>query len=193
MKKWNKRILLLISIAAVFNVLMVIAVFYIGIQIATAPDISEIDAAPDGFLTVVLDGEGNKIDSLYMSESNRVYVSMDEIPENMQHAFVAIEDARFYEHIGVDFRGIARAFVKGIKNGGFSEGASTITQQLLKNNVLDDWMEEKTFSDRLSRKVKEQYLAIQLERKYDKEWILENYLNTINLGGGTRGVQVASQ
>lgn len=106
---------------------------------------------------------------------------------------VAIEDERFYEHNGIDVRGIARAGMKAITTGNFSEGASTITQQLLKNNVFTDWTNESTQLERFTRKFQEQYLAVQIEKKYDKNVILENYLNTINLGAGSYGVQAASK
>lgn len=174
-------------------VLMVSVLIFIGIQIVNAPNISEIDATPDGYLTTILDKDGNAMKNLYVAESNRVHVSLDVIPEHLQKAFIAIEDARFETHMGIDIKGIFRAFYQGIKTGSFSQGASTITQQLLKNNVFTGWTGEVTFYDRLCRKIQEQYLAIRLEQKYSKDWILENYLNTINLGGGTRGVQVAAQ
>lgn len=83
--------------------------------------------------------------------------------------------------------------MKAITTGNFSEGASTITQQLLKNNVFTDWTNESTQLERFTRKFQEQYLAVQVEKKYDKSVILENYLNTINLGAGSYGVQAASK
>ena len=166
---------------------------FVGIQIVNAPDISEIDATPSGYLTTVVDKDGNVMKNLFVAESNRVYVSLDVIPDHLEKAFIAIEDARFKTHKGIDIKGIFRAFYQGIKTGSFSQGASTITQQLLKNNVLTGWVGEVTFYDRLCRKIQEQYLAVRLEQKFSKDWILENYLNTINLGGGTRGVQVAAQ
>ncbi len=158
-----------------------------------APDIDDIDATPTGYLSTVLDTEGNVTATLVASGANRVYVTLDEIPENLQHAFVAIEDERFYDHNGIDLQGIARAAVQGIKTRDFSQGASTLTQQLLKNNVFTDWTKESSFAEKLERKIQEQYLAMQLEKKQDKDWILENYLNTINLGQNTLGVQAASE
>lgn len=120
---------------------------------------------------------------------------MDKIPENLAHAFVAIEDARFYEHNGIDIKGIIRAGFIGLTSGHFSEGASTITQQLIKNNVLTSWTSEseKGFAVKVKRKIQEQYLAIMLEKQMDKDKILENYMNTINLGQNTLGVQAASK
>ena len=170
----------------------IIAAFF-TIQIIKAPKLSEIDASPEGYLSTILDKDGEVVNTLYVTESNRIYVGLEYIPKELQEAFIAIEDARFYSHKGVDVQGLFRAFVHGITTGGFDQGASTITQQLLKNNVFTDWMNEETFFDSICRKVQEQFLAVRLEQKYSKEWILENYLNTINLGGGTRGVQVAAQ
>lgn len=163
--------------------------------IDSAPDINEINATPTGQLSTVLDDEGNEIATLVTSGSNREPVTLDRVPKELQEAFVAIEDERFYEHNGIDIKGIIRAGFKGIANGfKFRQGASTITQQLLKNNVFTDWTSEEGFSERLERKIQEQYLAVQLEKKVqDKDWILENYLNTINLGQNTLGVQSASK
>lgn len=161
--------------------------------ILTAPGISTLDAKPEGYRSSVLDDEGNIVLTLSGEGANRVYVTLGEVPKALQQAFVAIEDERFYEHHGVDPKGIARAFVRGIQSGGFSEGASTITQQLLKNNVFEGWTGETTFFDRLVRKVQEQYLAICLELHVTKDWILENYMNTVNLGGGNWGVETAAK
>lgn len=166
---------------------------YQGI-IDSSPDMSRYDVVPTGYSTTVLDSAGNQTATLVASGANRKYATLDQIPEHMQHAFVAIEDSRFYEHNGIDPYGILRAFVKGLSNGlHFSQGASTITQQLIKNNVLTTWTGETTQIERFQRKIQEQYLAIQLEKQVkDKDWILENYLNTINLGSNTLGVQAAS-
>ncbi len=156
-----------------------------------APDITNIDVTPSGFSTFVYDTDGNQIAKLVSTDSNRIPVTWDMIPENLAHAFVAIEDMRFYEHNGIDIQGIIRAGVVGITSGDFSEGASTITQQLLKNNVFSGWTNE-SFIDSIKRKIQEQYLAIQLEKTMSKEEILLNYMNTINLGQNTLGVQAAS-
>lgn len=163
--------------------------------IDSAPDISTIDVTPTGYSTTVLSSDGQETATLVASGANRKYVTIDEIPLDLQHAFVAIEDSRFYEHNGIDPQGIIRAFVVGIGDGfKFSQGASTITQQLIKNNVLTTWTSETSQVERFQRKIQEQYLAIELEKKVnDKEWILENYLNSINLGANTLGVQAAAQ
>ncbi len=161
--------------------------------IESAPDISDIDPSPTGYLSVVLDNQGNETAKLVASGSNRVYVTLDEIPKTVQHAFVAIEDERFYDHNGIDIKGIIRAGLKGIANGfHFNQGASTITQQLLKNNVFEGWTNQSGI-EKVERKIQEQYLAIELSKVKSKEWVLENYLNTINLGQNTLGVQSASR
>ncbi len=161
--------------------------------IASAPDISDIDPTPTGYLSVVLDNQGSQIATLVASGSNRVYVTLDEIPLNLQHAFVAIEDERFYDHNGIDLKGIIRAGISGISNGfHFDQGASTITQQLLKNNVFEGWTNQSGI-EKIQRKIQEQYLALELSKIKSKEWVLENYLNTINLGQNTLGVQAASR
>ena len=159
----------------------------------SAPAVSSLDMMPEGYATTIYDVGHNKIQTLIGSDANREYVELSNVPENVQHAFVAIEDARFYEHYGVDMKGILRAIYSGIsKEEGLKQGASTITQQLLKNQVFGGG-NEKTFFTRLSRKVKEQYLAVQLENEMSKEQILEYYLNTINLGQNTLGIQTASK
>lgn len=166
---------------------------YNGI-LASSPGIEDIDATPTGYLSTILDSKGNTTATLVASGSNRVYVTIDEIPKNLQNAFIAIEDSRFREHNGIDIKGIIRAGVKGVASKfHFSEGASTITQQLLKNNVFTSWTAEKSQADRFKRKIQEQYLALQLEKVQSKDWILENYLNTVNLGQNTLGVQSASR
>lgn len=197
--KWGRKLgftfvqvfLLFMISAAILGVSAGIGVFK-GI-LATAPDIGNIDVTPSGFSTFVYDIEGNQTAKLVSTDSNRIPVSMDMVPEDLAHAFVAVEDARFYDHNGIDIKGILRAAAIGIQNKfHFSEGASTITQQLLKNNVFTDWTSEDSFADRMKRKIQEQYLALELEKVMEKDDILINYMNTINLGQNTLGVQAAS-
>ena len=161
--------------------------------IDNAPDITSESVIPRGYKSVILDSEGNKTADLIAAGSNRIWVGIDKIPEHVQQAFVAVEDERFYEHNGIDIKGIIRAGVKGVLNGfKFTEGASTITQQLLKNSVFD-FMSEDGMIEKVERKLQEQFLAIELERDImTKDEILEAYLNTINLGQNTLGIQAAS-
>ena len=161
--------------------------------IDNAPDVNDIDIMPLGYATFLYDDAGNQIRKLAAPNSNRLPVTLDQIPVDLQHAVVAIEDERFYEHNGIDVKGILRAGMKAITTGDLSEGASTITQQRLKNNVFTNWTSESTQFERFTRKFQEQYLAVQVEKKTDKDTILENYLNTINLGAGSYGVQAAAR
>ncbi len=166
---------------------------YVLRLVASAPDIDLITVSPVESATYICAQDGTYLRRLTLASSNRDIVTLDEIPDSLQKAVVAIEDERFYEHNGIDLRGIARAFISGIFSGSFSEGASTITQQLIKNNVFTSWTQENSFRERFSRKIQEQYLALQLEKRISKEEILEDYLNTINLGAGCYGVQAAAQ
>lgn len=183
----------LILIAILGTAAALACVVYGGFEavLDTAPDITGIDVTPTGFSTFVYDNEGNQTARLVSTDANRIPVTMDMVPVNLQHAFVAIEDERFYEHSGIDIEGILRAAVTGLTTGSFSQGASTITQQLIKNNVFENWTNE-TFSQSVRRKIQEQYLAVELEKTMSKDDILLNYMNTINLGHNTLGVQAAS-
>lgn len=198
-KKWSRKI--------TFTFVQVFLVALIGVAIIgasagigafkgildTAPDIGNIDVTPSGFSTFVYDIEGRQIKKLVSNDSNRIPVTIDMVPQDLKDAFVAIEDSRFYDHNGIDIKGIIRAGVVGIQNRHFSEGASTITQQLLKNNVFTDWTSEDSLADKFKRKFQEQYLALELEKVMDKDTILINYMNTINLGQNTLGVEAASR
>lgn len=184
---------LLIGVCGLILLFTVLFGIYSTILIARCPDIEDVDVSPSGYMSKVYDKEGNEIETLAASGANREYVELDNIPKDLQHAFIAIEDERFYYHNGVDLKGVIRAaFTSLISLGNNSQGASTITQQLLKNNYFTQWMTENNFFDRLNRKIQEQYLAVKLEDIMDKDNILENYLNTINLGSNTLGVQAAS-
>ena len=127
------------------------------------------------------DIDGNEMD--YQSDN---FLNPDEIPSNLKNAFVALEDKRFYDHNGYDTYRIAGAFAKNIIKGGVVEGASTITQQLIKNTHL-------TFEKTMSRKVKEIALATKLEEIYAKDEILSMYLSVIYFGNGAYGVKSASK
>lgn len=163
--------------------------------IDNAPSIDSIDVAPSGFATTLYYSNGKESQKLIGSGANRVYVTLDQIPDYVANAFIAIEDARFRSHNGIDVKGIFRAAFNGVSHvlsgGEFDEGASTLTQQLLKNQIFNGGSEA-TFIAKVERKIQEQYLAVQLEDKLSKDQILEYYLNTINLGQNTLGVQTAS-
>jgi penicillin-binding protein 1A len=191
------RVLIILLIAFIILITSLATGIYNGIVDGT-PSVSDVNIMPSGHATFIYDQDGNMLQQLNSADGNRISVSISEIPENMQHAIVAIEDARFYEHNGIDPVGMVRAVAVAISTG-FSktEGASTITQQLLKNNVFTEWTTETRF-ERIVRKVQEQQLAVELEEALDaqgadtKSVILENYLNTVNFGAGTYGVESAS-
>ena len=130
------------------------------------------------------DAQGNVITD-YKGTENRIMVNISLMPENLRNAFVAVEDARFYTHNGIDIKRIIGSFIQNFVSG-TQQGGSTITQQLIKNTVLSNELSYK-------RKIQEAYLAMQLETKYTKLQILEYYLNTIYLGENYYGVQVAAQ
>lgn len=161
--------------------------------IDNAPDISTLNVTPTGYSTTVYDSDNNVITTLLESGSNRQEVSIDDIPECLQYAFIDIEDERFLEHNGIDIKGIIRAGFRALTTGSLSEGASTITQQLLKNNVFEDGGHETTTGALFKRKFQEQYLALELEKTTTKSYILQSYLNTINLGSNCLGVQSAAK
>ncbi|WP_160920086.1 transglycosylase domain-containing protein [Pseudalkalibacillus hwajinpoensis] len=135
--------------------------------------------------STLFDAEGNKITDIVGKEHRKV-VSFDEIPEHVVNAFIAVEDVRYWDHNGVDIKRIGGAVVANIQDGFGAEGASTITQQVVKNMLLEP---EKT----VKRKVQEAYLAMELEKQYSKEEILEMYLNKIYFGQGAYGVATAAE
>lgn len=160
--------------------------------IKNAPSIDDVSVVPSSYSTTVYDSKNKEIAKLITTGSNRIKVSLDQVPEHLRWAFIDTEDARFYEHNGIDIQGIGRAAFIAVTTLHPSEGASTLTQQVLKNNVFTSWTNETTFMASLKRKLQEQYLALQLEKVSNKSTILETYLNTINLGSNTLGVQAAS-
>ena len=199
-QKWGRKLALTcvkIMLAAVVGIGICGVAAGIGAFrgiLSSTPTIRLSDVVAVGEATIVYDKEGNEIDQYVSTNSNRLSVGMDEIPDYLGKAFVAIEDQRFYQHNGIDVKGILRAGYQFLKTGGEeAQGASTITQQLLKNTVFTSWTSESSMADKFERKFQEQYLALQLEKVVDKDWILENYLNTINLGSGCYGVQTAAQ
>ncbi|MBB5173227.1 transglycosylase domain-containing protein [Texcoconibacillus texcoconensis] len=177
----KKRIL--IGAAALLFVLIVGFTIYLGSILFGDYAIDDKELVLSETSTVV-NLEGETIAKLF--DENRELVSIDDVPEHVQQAFIAIEDARFYDHTGIDLRAIGRALYRDIVAGGIVEGGSTITQQLAKNTFLSH---EQTFI----RKTKEILIAMNLERRYDKDEILEMYLNRIYFGHGAHGVQAASK
>ena len=149
-----------------------------------APDFNPQDLNP-AVTSYIFDNQGNEITSLY-DEQNRIEILLESVPQDVQNAFIAIEDERFYEHYGVDPTAITRAFYINLRQREWTEqGGSTITQQLIKNAFLTP---EKTFR----RKIQEAWLSLEMERQYSKNEILELYLNQIYFAQGAYGIEAAS-
>nr|WP_315104705.1 transglycosylase domain-containing protein [uncultured Catonella sp.] len=197
-KKLGSKVLIwavrLFMVAVVVTAIMGGYMIYGSVRgiIDKAPKINSVNVMPTGFQTYIYNVKKKKVRTVVGAGANRIYKKLDDIPKTVQEAFIAIEDERFYEHGGIDVRGAFRAgFVALLSRGTKKQGASTLTQQLLKNQVFAGG-EEETIMAAVERKIQEQYLAIQLENIYSKDQILEYYLNTINLGQNTLGVQTAA-
>ncbi len=134
---------------------------------------------------LIYDGTGKQMGALY-NKQNRVFVPLNEIPLYVKEAFIAAEDERFYEHNGVDLVRIAGSFIEDVKHGNLGQGASTISQQLVKNTNL-------TGAKTISRKLQEAVMALKLEQVYSKDQILEMYLNYIPFGRGAYGIEAAAR
>ena len=184
-----KLVLVLFTVGIILSVSLGYGIFK-GI-IDAAPEIDVASIEPSGYATMVYDSKGNLTETLVKSGSNRLEATYEELPQCLIDAFVAIEDSRFWSHHGVDLRSMIRAAV-GILTNNPAGGGSTLTQQLIKNNIFAGGNED-SFGEKLERKLQEQYLALQLEKIMDKEIILKNYLNTINLGNNTLGVKSAAK
>jgi len=168
---------------------LIIAVLFLVMGRASSVQAQDLFAAyqplPARFSSIkVFDNQRRFVGRLLPDK--RYWVTIDRIPVFLQKAVVAVEDSRFYEHNGIDLRGIARAVVKDVVKGRLAEGGSTITQQLIKNKYLSN---EKT----IDRKVNEGLMAIEFEKKYSKQQILEMYLNEIYYGNGAWGIAQAAR
>ncbi len=199
--KWGRKLVLTCV------KLMILAVVGLGICgtaagigafrgiLAGTPTVRLDQIVASGQASIVYDREGNEIDQYVSSNSNRIEVTIDQVPKHLGQAFVAIEDERFYQHNGIDMTGILRSAYQFVKTGGKEkQGASTITQQLLKNTIFTSWTEENdNLIKMVKRKIQEQYLALELTKNCSKDDVLLRYMNAINLGQNTLGVEAASQ
>ncbi|WP_082013127.1 transglycosylase domain-containing protein [Anaerovibrio lipolyticus] len=156
-----------------------------GFLVASANIPSNLPDIQPALTSHIYDIKGNEI-AVVHAEEDREPVKSEEIPENLKKAFLATEDVRFYQHIGIDYRGVMRAMWENITHRAIAEGGSTITQQLARNAYLN---QERTFS----RKIQEMFLALKIEHRHTKEEILEMYLNQIYFGRGVYGIQAASK
>jgi membrane peptidoglycan carboxypeptidase len=173
--QWFKRFVLA-GLGSVVMLLLFLLWAYSAVELPSEPARSET--------TIIRDAKGNQIAELYKGE-NRIEVPLNRVADVLEHAVIATEDRKFYEHGGVDPVGTARAFLNDVR-GRQLQGGSTITQQLVKNTYL-------TSERSLSRKFKEAILAVKVERELDKRTILARYLNTIYYGRGAYGIETAAE
>ena len=141
--------------------------------------------------TQILDRDGKWLYTIY-GDQNREFVSLDDIPEYTKWAVIAAEDIEFYQHKGIDYLGIAQAFLQNLRAGGVVRGGSTITQQLVKSTILYDVLGDEAFAQTYSRKIKEVLITMQVEQTFTKDEILQMYMNEIPLGGVNYGFQAAA-
>lgn len=172
---------IVIVVAIAFGSLFGVANAYLG----STPelDVGKIETQSENS-QIYLDSDGSLL-ATYTGLENREWANLEEIPKDLQNAFIALEDIRFYDHNGVDFRRLVGAFFSNVSTNS-SQGGSTITQQLVKNELLTN---ERSYK----RKLQEAYLATELESTYSKDDILEAYLNAIPLGGLVYGVKAAAK
>lgn len=173
------------------HIAIAVTVFLLGSAVGTytyfardLPSTARLETFEPSLKTQVFADDGSIIGELY--EQNRVLIPLDQIPQHLTDAIIAVEDRKFYSHWGIDMFGIMRAALKNLAAGRIVQGASTITQQLARNLFV-------MFDVSVSRKVKEMILALKIERTYSKDEILEMYLNQIYFGSGAYGVEAAAQ
>lgn len=186
-RKNKKRLLLRISLGVIFlGAVAVAAVFTYSIfqDLPRVERITERDVVQS---TKIYDRTGEIILFEIHGEEKRTVIPLEEIPEHIKRATIAAEDNDFYRHIGIDWRGILRALFKNILRGDITQGGSTITQQVVKNSLLG-WSERN-----FTKKIREQILALLLERKYSKDEILELYLNQVPYGSNAYGIASAAR
>lgn len=184
MKKKHVFGKILLSFFGILIAVPIFAVFLFAYETKDAKlDMSLFSSSKNAVAFSVCDEENNNVDLAIFGDKQ---LDISTLPSHVKNAFIAVEDKRFYSHSGVDYKRMAGALLKNIKSRKFSEGASTITQQLIKNTHLS---REKT----VTRKMKEIKLAIKAEKVFSKDKILEEYLNTIYFGNGAYGIENASE
>lgn len=183
----SKAMLALVIVLVIFGAGGIAAAAVAAVWLQDLPDYKDSSAFNYAEKTRVYANDGTTLLAEFYIE-NREPVELSEISEYVLEGTVATEDERFYDHDGVDMMGIARAIVVNLTGTG-KEGASTITQQFVRNTVLADEATEST----IKRKVREAYISLELEKVYEKDEILQMYLNTINYGQGAYGIEAASQ
>jgi penicillin-binding protein 1A len=189
-RKRNPFLLALVVLASVGAMSAMIGGLYVLGVAAQTPPIDELQPVDEGANSIIYAADGSRL-GFIQSDQARTPIGLEKMPQELREATVAIEDERFYDHGGVDLEGVVRAAVNNFEAGETKQGGSTITQQLARNLYIEDPKRD------LERKIKEAKLAEELEDAHDKDWILEQYLNTASYGtvqGRTAvGVEAASQ
>ena len=147
---------------------------------------AQMDGRYAGCASVVLDRKGERFAEMFEENQRRQWVPLSDIPEHVQKAFLAAEDKRFYRHRGIDERGLIRAFIGNLAQSGRPQGGSTITQQIVKNLLVG---KDLTYD----RKIREMIVASRVEHTLSKAEILELYLNSVYLGRGSWGIELAAR
>ena len=201
MKKFKKIIRAVLVLAVLAGLIYLIPKVITVVRLKRAADsyvaASSVSTFKDSKTTIIYDTNDQELCTM-KNTKDMYYVSYQEIPVTLVNSFVVMEDRQFYKHSGYDIKAILRAIVINQKSNDIAQGASTITQQLIKNNIFSGGMET-SWGARIERKLQEQYLAVQLEKnsglnkEETKKTIITNYLNTINLGSNTLGVKVAAR
>jgi penicillin-binding protein 1A len=182
--KLHKKTLLI----AAGGLLLVMVVLYQRCGIRGCPDVDQLNGYMPDEASIIVDHRGDEIGKLYLTR--RIVVPLDTLPEYVPQAFIALEDRRFYDHKGVDWRRVIAAAYKNVKSLGIEEGSSTITMQLARNVFPEKLPAHKKT---IIRKMAEAKVARAIERKYTKQQILELYLNQIYFGHGAWGIEAAAQ
>ncbi len=196
--KPKMRKILFIFIGVVFFIgclgVLIVGIYLKNLQ-KQLPSPDELSTRQTDQSTQILDRNGEVLYTIYGNENsqNRVLVKIDQIPEKTKWAVIAAEDIEFYQHKGVDYKGIVAAFLRNLKAGGITGGASTISQQLVRNTILYDVMGKDAYNQKYTRKIMEILVTFQVEQLYTKDEILQKYMNEIPLGGVNYGFQAAAQ
>ena len=203
LRKKHKKSNIIIKILIAFIVIILISsitsfVAFSGLSLMAAgvildffsdlPDLADFSPTENALTSRIYAADGTLL-ATFHGEENREIVALEQVPQNLKNAVIAIEDERFYQHTGVDIEGIIRSFLINLQTGYISQGASTLTQQYIKNVYIPEEKTDITYE----RKIKEATLSYQLEKIYTKDEILEMYLNTVYFGEGAYGVQAASK
>jgi|TARA_A100001011_G_scaffold391492_1_gene477088 penicillin-binding protein 1A len=171
-------ILIIVGMLGVLSIILILS--------RDLPSLEQLENYDPDLVTRIYSADGKVLNELFVQK--RVFIELDKIPEHMQYAVVSSEDRRFFDHWGLSMRSIARAVMINTLSLSYRQGFSTLTQQLARNLY-----KSVGFEDSILRKVKEMITAIQIERTYTKDEILEMYLNTVHFGHGTYGVEAATK